>query len=240
MTAQHAIPDLVFTVTGVEPERFASVPTLRFGLEIRRAGGGPVRSVSLTTAVRIDVARRRYDAAEQRALAELFGEPQRWGSTVRPLSWTQVTVVVPPFDESTTVGLHVPCTYDTELAVTKYLRAVRDGDVPLDFLFNGTIFYEAPDGGMRTAQISWNSDAAFRLPAGLWHELIDRYFDGSPWLRLSRETYDRLDAYRAGGVHVGWDATVRSLLDAAPHGAGSPAVPDLPSLPATAGAPWTQ
>ncbi|MEV6317765.1 DUF6084 family protein [Streptomyces sp. NPDC051776] len=240
MTAQHAIPDLVFTVTGVEPERFAAVPTLTFGLEIGRAGGGPVRSVTLTTAIRIDVARRRYDAAEQRALAELFGEPQRWGSTVRPLSWTQVTVVVPPFDESTTVALSVPCTYDTELAVTKYLRAVRDGDVPLDFLFNGTIFYEAPGGGLRTAQISWNSDARYRMPGGLWHELTDRYFDGSPWLRLSRETYDRLDAYRTREVRMGWDDTVRSLLDAAARAPEGPAVSDIPAPPATAGAPWTQ
>ncbi|MFG2196526.1 DUF6084 family protein [Streptomyces sp. NPDC048639] len=240
MTAEHAIPDLVFTVTGVEPERFAAVPTLRFGLEIGRAGGGPVRSVTLTTAIRVDVARRRYDAAEQRALAELFGEPQRWGSSVRPLSWTQVTLVVPPFDKSTTVHLSVPCTYDTELAVTKYLRAVRDGDVPLDFLFNGTIFYEAPGGGMGTAQISWSRDARYRMPAGLWHELIDRYFGGSPWLRLSRETYDRLDAYRTGEVHVGWDETVRSLLDAASDGRKSPAVTDMSAPPATAGAPWTQ
>jgi len=232
--ARHAVPALAFAVTGAEPERFAAVPTLRFGLRITRTGGGPVRSVSLTTTIRIDVARRRYDDRTRQALSELFGEPERWGTTLRPLSWTQTTVAVPPFDGATTVGLAVPCTYDTELAVTKYLRAVRDGDVPLDFLFNGTVFFQGTDGRLRTAQISWAEDAAYRLPADLWHGLIDRYFAGSPWLRLSRETHDRLDAYRTRQVFGTWDDTINSLLDQA----------DDPTYrttgaPQTTGAPWT-
>ncbi|MET8678997.1 DUF6084 family protein [Streptomyces sp. NPDC004647] len=232
--SEHAIPDLTFAVTSAEPERFAAVPTLRFGLEISRTGGGPIRSVSLTTAIRIDVARRRYDRGAQQALIELFGEPERWGSTMRPLPWTQTTLVVPPFDGGTTVDLRVPCTCDTELAVTKYLRAVRDADVPLDFLFSGTVFFDAADGRLRTAQISWAKDTTWQLPAGLWHGLIDRYFAGSPWLRLSRDSYDRLDAYRARQVLTSWDDTVDSLLEQA----GSRSR-ETPTTAETAGAPWT-
>ncbi|GAA2446831.1 DUF6084 family protein [Streptomyces macrosporus] len=213
--ARHAVPSLAFTVTDARPERFAAVPTLRFELGIARTGGGPVRSISLTASVRIDVTRRRYDDRTRRALAELFGAPERWGTTLRPLAWTRTTVVVPPFTDTTTVALTVPCPCDAELAVTKYLYAVRDGEVPLDFLFNGTVFFQAPDGGLRTAQISWAEDACYRLPAGLWHDLIDRYFAGSPWLRLSRETYERLDAYRARRVLTTWDDTIGSLLDQA-------------------------
>ncbi|MGP3953321.1 DUF6084 family protein [Streptomyces sp. 7N604] len=213
--ARHAIPDLAFAITGVEPERYAAVPTLRFRLEITRAGGGPVDSVSLTTAILIDAARRRYGPEARRALTELFGEPQRWGSTMRPLHWARTTVVVPPFDRGTAVDITVPCPYDIELGVTKYLRAVRDGDVPLNFLFGGTVFFRAAEGPLRTAQISWTKDTAYGLPADLWHELIDRYFGGSPWLRLSRETYDRLDAFRAREVLGGWDDTIRGLLERA-------------------------
>ncbi|MEE1940203.1 DUF6084 family protein [Streptomyces sp. TRM 70361] len=214
-SARHAVPSLSFEVTGAEPERFAAVPTLRFGLRITRTGGGPVRSVSLTTTVRIDVARRRHGEAERRALTELFGLPERWGTTLRPLVWTRITTVVPPFEDTTVAELPLPCTCDTELAVTKYLFAVRDGEVPLDFLFGGTVFFRAADGRLGTARISWSEGAAYRLPAGLWHGLLDRYFGGSPWLRLSRETYDRLDAHRTRQVLGTWDKTVAALLDRA-------------------------
>ncbi|KUJ66528.1 hypothetical protein ACZ90_36020 [Streptomyces albus subsp. albus] len=212
-----AVPDLGFTVTGVAPERFASIPTLSFRVEITRTGGGPVRSVSLTTAIRIAVTGRRYSAGEQRALADLFGAPERWGTTLRPLAWAQTTLTVPPFDDATTVELAVPCGYDTELAVTKYLQAVRDGDVPLDFQFSGTVFFASPQGSLSTARISWAKETGCRLPAALWHELMDRYYGGSPWLRLSRDTYEQLDAYRSCRMLTGWDETVRHLLARGGH-----------------------
>jgi Family of unknown function (DUF6084) len=232
--ARHAVPDLTFEVTGAEPLRFAAVPTVLFRLAIARSGGGPIRSVNLTTAIQIAVARRRYDRRAQRALAELFGEPERWGTTLRPLAWTRATLVVPPFEDGAEVDLAVPCTCDVELAVHKYFHAVRDGDVPLDFLFSGTVFHAAADGRLQTAQISWAKDTSYRLPAGLWHELMDRYFGGGSWLRLSGDSYDRLSAYRTRHALGGWDDTVRRLLDRAEQDAAH-----APRTADTAGAPWT-
>ncbi|MXM65382.1 hypothetical protein GR925_18495 [Streptomyces sp. HUCO-GS316] len=219
-----AAPDLAFAVTGAEEERFAALPTLRFGLDITRTGGGPVSSVALTAVLRIDVARRRYGPDAEEALRELFGAPEQWATGMRPLTWTRTTVHVPAFDERTTVQIPVECSYDTELAVTKYLRAVGDGDVPLDFLFSGTVFHRAPgSGGLTASRISWtDGDSRYALPAALWHSLTDRYHAGSPWLRLSRETYDRLDAYRARHVLGTPDDAVRALLDgAALHHSGT-------------------
>ncbi|MFG2132940.1 DUF6084 family protein [Streptomyces sp. NPDC048751] len=221
MTASPALsapvaPILAFAVTGAEEEPFAALPTLRFDLEIARTGGQPVASVALTTVVRIDVARRRYAPEAQEALGELFGAPDQWASSMRPLHWTRTTVHVPAFDDRTTVRIPVECPYDTELALTKYLRAVGDdGDVPLDFLFSGTVFHRAPGGpGLAASRISWSDgDTRYALPAALWNSLTDRYHAGSPWLRLSRDTYDRLDAYRARNVLGTPDDAVRSLLD---------------------------
>lgn len=229
MTAPAALsapvtPDLAFAVTGVEQERFAALPTLRFGLEIARTDGAPVSSIALTAVVRIDVTRRRYGPEAQDALCELFGAPEQWATGMRPLTWARTTVNVPAFDERTTVGIPVECSYDTELAVTKYLRAVGDGEVPLDFLFSGTVFRRGPDGrGLVASRISWSEgDARYALPAALWHDLTDRYHAGSPWLRLSRQTYDRLDAYRARHVLGSPDDAVRVLLDgAALHHSGT-------------------
>ncbi|MDH2390836.1 DUF6084 family protein [Streptomyces sp. HNM0663] len=211
-------PELTFAVTGVEPERHAAVPTLRFTLRTARSGGGPVRAVALTVAVRIEVTRRAHDPVACRALTELFGQPEEWGRTMRPLLWTQAAVQVPPFDEQTSVPLLVPCATDAELAVTKYLRAAGDGEVPLGFLFNGTVFYQAPGpvpapNMLRTAHIPWSAEASCRLPAGLWPRLVERYHGTDPWLRLPRETCDRLDAYRAHHALGSTDDAVRALLD---------------------------
>lgn len=221
MTAP-VVPDLSFAVTGAEEERFAALPTLRFRLEITSTGAGPISSIALTTAVRIDVARRRYQPHAHRALTELFGVPEQWGSTMHPLTWTRTTVHVPAFDGRTRVDLPVECSYDTELAMTKYLRAVDEGDVPLDFLFSGTVFHQAPGGGMLAGRIPWSREASYPLPAALWHGLTDRYHPGGPWLRLSRDTYERLDAYRAGRVLGTPDDAVRALLDTTLQHPGTP------------------
>ncbi|MGW1028591.1 DUF6084 family protein [Streptomyces sp. NPDC002577] len=222
----HAVsPDLDFEVVGARPLAHTAVPTLGFQILIRRVGGGPVRSVLLHTAIRIAPARRRYDGPAQERLTEIFGAPERWATTLRPVTWTQVSSVVPPFDESTVFDLHVPCPCGVELAVVKYVRAVRDGEVPLDFLFSGTVFHTAADGALRTAQISWNSDASFLLPRTLWQEATGDH----AWIRLTRAGQDRLDAHRARNALATWDEAVCDLLDriAAPTAAD------------TAGAAWT-
>ena len=47
---------------------------------------------------------------------------------------------------STVVDLPVPCSSDFNLAATKYFAALEEGEIPLCFLFSGTIFYEARRG----------------------------------------------------------------------------------------------
>ncbi|MER5183155.1 DUF6084 family protein [Streptomyces sp. NPDC002896] len=220
-----ASPDLDFEVIGARPLAHTAVPTLGFQILIRRTGGGPVRSVLLNTAIRIAPARRRYDSPTQERLVEIFGTSERWATTLRPLTWTQMSSVVPPFDDTTVFDLHVPCPCAVELAVVKYFRAVRDGEVPLDFLFSGTVFHSAADGALHTAQISWASDASFLLAGSLWREATGDH----AWIRLTRTGHDRLDAHRARNALADWDEAIRDLLDrtAAPTAAD------------TTGAAWT-
>lgn len=208
------IPDLSFAVTGIRALEHAAVPTMAFRLAVARTGGGPVRAVTLTTVVRIAVARRRYDDADRLVLAHLFGQPEQWAVSMRPLTWTQLTTIVPPFDDSTTVDLLVPCNRECELAVTSYFEAVRDGEVPLDFLFSGSVFHTDTEGRLRTSRICWTKESRYALPARLWHSLTGRYFGGTSWLRLSREAHDALGAYRARHALTDWDATVQALLSA--------------------------
>jgi hypothetical protein len=193
------MPDLHFQVEGAEPERFAAAPLLLFKLRVTEADTPPtpIHAVVLRCQVRIEPGRRRYTAAEKERLLDLFGTPERWGQTLRPLLWTHVSAVVPPFTDRGGVDLAVPCSYDFSLAATKYFAALEGGEIPLCFLFSGTIFYEAAAGNLQVAQIPWNNEATFRLPAPLWRELMDLYYPNSACLCLRKDVFEHLSRYRS-------------------------------------------
>jgi hypothetical protein len=214
------MPDLNFRVGGAEPERFAAAPLLRFKLRVEQAvppgfEPTPIHAVALRCQVRIEPARRRYEPAEQGRLLDLFGTPDRWGQTLRPMLWTHVSAVVPSFQESADVDLPVPCTFDFSLAATKYFAALEAGEVPLCFLFSGTIFYEAPGGALQVAQIPWDKEAYFRLPAATWRALMDHYYPNSAWLCLRRDVFELLECYRSRQGLPTADSALERLLAAA-------------------------
>ncbi len=209
------MPDLSFEVVGVEVPAFAAVPMLAFKLNISNASPTEqIHSVMLRCQLQIAVTRRRYSSQEQAHLLEIFGEPSRWGETLRNLLWTHTSTVVPTFVGSTSVDLTVPCTYDFDVVATKYFDALEEGDIPLTFLFSGTIFYEGMAGNLQVAQISWSKEANFRLPARQWHAMMEHYFPNTAWIRLNKEVFDRLYAYKTRYGLVSWEEALGRLLTA--------------------------
>src|SRR6266487_1908760 len=207
------MPDLNFEVVDAEAPAFAAVPTLIFKLRIENAiGQKNIHSVVLRCQIQINVTRRRYSAEAQARLLEVFGEPKRWSDTLRPFLWTHANTSVPQFSESITIDLPVPCTYDFEVAGTKYFDALGDGEIPLTFLFSGTIFYEGEAGNLQIGQISWSKEATYRLPVSLWKEVIDTYFPNSAWIRVQRDVFDRLYQYKMTGGHITWEDVFVRLL----------------------------
>lgn len=214
-------PGLVFTGVEVSAASGTAVPTLELRIKVK-CTGGVVRSILLTTIVDIAVARRDYSAAEQGKLVEVFGEPNQWGTTLRGLEWARPTTVVPGFERETTVSLRLPCSYDFDLATTKYMAAVS-GEIALDLKFNGTIFHSGPHGSLQASQLPWDHELTATFPAQLWHGLLDRYYGPQRWVRLSESSIEELAAYKARRAHLSWDAAVCELLAAAkeetaPHG----------------------
>ncbi len=147
-------------------------------------------------------------------MRELFGEPERWGQTLRTFLWTHVTTVVPRFSGSTIVDLPVPCTYDFEVVSTKYFNALEDGEIPLTFLFSGTIFYLGEEGHLQIGQISWSKEASYRLPVALWKEVIATYFPNSAWIRLHKDVFDQLYQYKITHGLITWEDVLVRLLQA--------------------------
>ena len=85
----------------------------------------------------------------QEQLRDLFGEPERWGQTLRNLLWTNTSAVIPRFTGTTTVDLQVPCTFDFNVATTKYFNGLADGDIPVCLMFSGTVFYADAAGSLQ-------------------------------------------------------------------------------------------
>ena len=208
------MPELDFRVEGAEVLEFAAVPSLLFKLRIENLEEEPIRSVALNTQIRIAATQRHYDAVEQERLRELFGEPSRWRDTLRSLLWTHTVVQVGPFSGSTVVDMPVPCTYDLEVVGAKYFYALEDGEVPLEFLFSGTVFYAGEGGRLQVERISWEKEAEFRLPVRLWKEMMEHYFPNSAWIRLRKDAFDRLYDYKVRRGLLTWEATVEALLRA--------------------------
>jgi len=203
--------DLSFLVTGARVEPHAAVPTLMFGLAIAARGAEPIESIALRCQIRIEPQRRAYGPAEADRLGELFGDPPRWGDTLKSFLWTHVATMVPGFTGETRIELPVPCSYDLEVAASKYLHGLDDGDIPTLFLFSGSVFVRAPTG-LRVAQVPWDRESTYRLPVRLWRELMDAYFPGQGWLRLRRETLDGLGRVKARRALATWDDVIAALL----------------------------
>jgi hypothetical protein len=210
--------ELDFSVRGAAPVEYAAAPTIGFELAIESRTHEPIRSVVLDVQIQIAAPRRSYGPGEQSRLGDLFGEAHRWADTLRTVPWLRTTQVVPAFSGETVVGLEVPCSYDFEVSGAKYLAALDDGEVPLEFLFGGTVFYTAAGGGLQTVMIGWDREAGYALPVSVWRETMDRYFPGTAWLRLNRGTFDRLYAYRARHALPSWEHTLAQVLDSAGEG----------------------
>ena len=207
------MPDLSFEVENAEAVPYAVSPLLAFKLRIsNRFADEPIHTIALRCQIMIDPARRRYQAEEQEGLRDLFGEPERWGQTVRPMLWTHASLVVTAFTGSDVVDLPVPCTFDFNIAATKYFAGLTDGEVPLNLLFSGTVFYATGEGTLQVAQIPWDKEARYRLPVQVWKQMMELYYPNSAWLSLRKDVFDRLYRYKVRRGIPTWEQALESIL----------------------------
>jgi hypothetical protein len=206
--------DLVFDVLDAGPQEFAAAPHLLFRMRVSETSGAVVHAIALRCQLRIEPQRRPYDPLEQEALADLFGTPDRYATTLKPFLWTHATAMVQGFEGSREFDLPVACTYDFDVSATKYIQALRGGNIPVVLLFSGTVFTRG-ESGFAAQQLSWSLEAQHRLPVGVWHRLMDIYFPNSGWIRLDRESIAALARYRTAHGLTSWEETIARLVPAA-------------------------
>jgi hypothetical protein len=207
------MPGLTFSVEGAEAIPYAAAPTIAFRLSVVNPNPDQtIQSIALRCQILIEASRRHYNSGERDSLHDLFGDPDRWSQTLRSLLWTHASMTVPSFSDSISAELPVPCTFDFNVGAAKYFHAIEADDVPLCFQFSGTIFYSTPDGPLQIAQIDWNKESRFRLPSKVWRDMMDHYYPNSAWLRLRRDAFERLYAYKRREGLATWEEAIESLL----------------------------
>jgi len=205
------LPDLSFQVESAFATPNAAIPQLTFKVSITNSEPQPIHSIALRAQIQIEPVRRRYTQVEQQRLQELFGEPERWSKSVHPLLWTNANVNITGFTGSTVIEIPVPCTFDFNVAITKYIYGLKGGELPLSMLFSGTVFH-AGRMGLQIAQIPWDREASYKLPVSVWKEMMDQHYSNTAWLCLQRDVFDRLSEYKARNNIATWEQALERVL----------------------------
>ena len=207
------MPDLHFQVQEAVVVPFAAAPALALKLCITNEPVNEVvHTIALHCQIQLEVTRRRYSPEEQKRMLDIFGDPERWSRTLRNLLWTHANLVIPGFTGSTVVDLPVPCTFDFNVAATKYFEGLEEGEAPLCLMFSGTVFYAQPDGSLQVSPISWQQEAKFRLPVKIWRAMMEMYYPNTVWLSLRRDVFDRLNQYKMQRGIPTWETLIESLI----------------------------
>lgn len=203
--------EVTFAVMHVGPQPYAVTPMLTARVGVAAVGDDPVHAIALRCQVRIEPLRRRYSDDEAAGLLDLFGPRERWSTTQRTFLWLHSTAMVPGFSGGTQVELPLECTYDFEVAASKYMHALRDGSIPLQFLFSGTVFTRG-ECGFAVQQVPWDREDRYDLPVSQWRALMNQHYPNTGWVRLDRATLDALAAYKSAHGMLGFDDAVMSLV----------------------------
>ncbi|MBP2706528.1 hypothetical protein JOL79_22215 [Microbispora sp. RL4-1S] len=207
--------DLSIECLGARADPYAAAPTLVFRLRLADPAPEGVHAVALRCQIRIEPRRRSYAPQEADLLADLFGEPSRWGDTLKPIQFAAVSTVVPGFTGETEADLPVACGYDLEVAAGAYFAALDEGEIPLLLLFSGTVFgavYGRDHARFAARPVPWDREARHRLPVAVWRDLMDRAFPGAGWLRLGRDTLRDLRRFKTEHALATYDEALGLLL----------------------------
>ncbi len=205
-------PDLHFLVTGAEVVPFAASPHLVFKLNVRQTGAAlAIHAAILRCQIRIEPMKRRYNDIEEERLRDLFDRRNGPGKSPRSMLWTTTSVTLPSFDHNIAIELPVPCTFDFNVATTRYFHAVDGGEAPLTLLFSGTVFHETTGGALQVSQLPCDKETTFRLPIRVWEEMMAQYYPNTAWLCLQRDAFDRLEDYKRRLGLPSWEAAIERL-----------------------------
>ncbi len=180
---------------------------LCFQIRIENTSLERIQAIALETRVFIEPPERHLTGRDMDHLNDLFGESSHWADASKPLAWSRATAIVPPFSGSTRFDLELPCSFDFNIAATKYFYGLEESYAPLRFDFTGTIF-----GERQTEQLAAGIRAKFAMPVTAWVDLMDAYYPHSMWLRLPRQVFQRMNQYKVENHIPTWEDVLERLI----------------------------
>ena len=208
------MPDLSFQVENAEVVPFAVAPLLAFGLRVTNAAagrGGPHGGAPLPDPDRGHP--RRYAPEEEERLRDLFGEPERWGQTLRTMLWTHASVVVPAFEgerHGRPAGAPAPST--STWRRPSISTALDDRRGPAHVPVQRQRLLRGLRRGAAGGPDLVGEGGDLPTAGGTWQELMDAYYPNRPGSHLRRDVFDRLYRYKVGHGIPTWEQALERIL----------------------------
>ena len=132
---------------------------------------------------------------------------------MRPLLWMNTTVAVPGFTDNMLVNLELPCTFDFNVAATKYFHALDAGEIPICVMFSGTVFYQGADEALsRWRKCHGIAKPTSACPSAVWKEMMEMHFPNTAWLCLRRDAFEQLYEYKMRHGIPTWEQAISRAL----------------------------
>ena len=172
-----------------------------------------IHTVALRCQIQIEVTRRRYTPGEQEQMLDLFGRPDRWSQTLRSLLWTHVNWVVPAFaGAETVVDMQVPCSFDFNVAATKYFAGLADGEIPLAVSLQRKCLLRSAGKPSASCADFVGTGGSLQASRKVWREMMDIYYPNSVWINLHKDVFERLYRYKMQHGLLNWEQALERIL----------------------------
>lgn len=182
-------PNLTITVVDVKPVPDSLVPTMGFRLAVTNSSGENATSCSLYGDVFMEVTEEEKP---------------------KGLYWGTIHVIVPsPINVGQSVECtgRLPCPYDVDLSVSKYLSVVGD-EIPLKVEFYGSYtFPSSPFIGLIP-----KTPKDYALPSTRWKRMLHDYYKDILWIAVRKDTFEGLKKILEERELHTHDEAIRSLL----------------------------
>ncbi len=199
--------NLSFTVDRVSAELDAACPTLNFQIRAEQKSLEKIQAVVLESRIFVEPRAQPLSRGALDRLEDLFGESSQWATSNRPLTWARASAILPAFSGSARFDLEVPCSFDFNVASTKFFYGLEAPSAMLRFDFSGTIFVDR-----QAVALPAGLQSRFELPVAIWSDLMDAYYPHSMWLRLPRNVFHRMNQYRMENQIPTWEDVLERLL----------------------------
>lgn len=177
------LPNIDILVLSTKPVRDALAPTIEFEIQVANRSAEAIQDCLVNC----------------EAYMKFPEKPIYWGTT---------SISVGSFNPTSPANrkLRLPCGYDANLTVSRYLEMVGEGEIPIELHFWGTCFW-----GTQTAPIPLKTQST-SIPTSTWRSLVLAFYRNARWVMITPETLKTLEELRDEWQLHTYDEVIQELI----------------------------